>query len=120
MLRSRLGLWFRAFRNSDHWDRLASLPIEVLNVSGSDISTTAIEKASEIKGVDFYECDIQHEVLKQEYDIIVMSEVLWYLLENLETSFKKYLEISITPRNSYRQAVLPNNTKLWKRHNKRC
>ena len=69
-------------------DRLASLPIEVLNVSGSDISTTAIEKASEIKGVDFYECDIQHEVLKQEYDIIVMSEVLWYLLENLETSFK--------------------------------
>ena len=79
------GLGHLANRINNH---LASHPMKEIKISGSDISATAIIKAKELKSIDFYVCDIQREVLKEEYDVIVMSEVLWYLLKSLDSSFK--------------------------------
>jgi len=54
-----------------------------------DIAPTAIKKAKEKYGdlgIDFKVCDIQNEYqsITQEFDLIVMSQLMWYVLPKFE------------------------------------
>ena len=67
----------------------ARLPANV-KVAGMDISPTAIEKAKNLFPLlDFITGDICSEHLKVEnkYDIVIMSQILWYILEKLPQVF---------------------------------
>jgi len=61
-----------------------------VNVTGMDISSTAIEKAKIIfPSLEFIVGDIRSECLdiRKKYDIVLMAEVLWYVLEKLPQVF---------------------------------
>jgi len=60
--------------------------------SGADISSIAINKAKEkYNNYDFYCFDIQEKALNTEvtgkYDIVILNQVLWYVLENFNIVF---------------------------------
>jgi SAM-dependent methyltransferase len=60
------------------------------NVTGIDISPTAIEKAKALfPSLEFIVGDIRSECLNvgKKYDIVIMVEVLWYILEKLPQVF---------------------------------
>jgi 2-polyprenyl-3-methyl-5-hydroxy-6-metoxy-1,4-benzoquinol methylase len=60
------------------------------NVTGMDISPTAIEKAKALfPSLEFIVGDIRSECLNvgKKYDIVIMVEVLWYILEKLPQVF---------------------------------
>lgn len=61
-----------------------------VNVTGMDVSPTAIKKAKTLfPSLEFIIGDIRSECLKVErkYDIVLMVEVLWYILERLPQVF---------------------------------
>ncbi len=61
-----------------------------VNITGMDISPTAIEKAKVLfPSLDFIVGDICSECLNVEkkYDIVLMVEILWYILEKLPQVF---------------------------------
>ena len=61
-----------------------------VNVTGMDISPTAIEKAKTLfPSLEFIVGDIRSECLNvgKKYDIVIMVEVLWYILEKLPQVF---------------------------------
>lgn len=61
-----------------------------INVTGMDISPTAIKKARTLfPSLEFIVGDIRSEHLKVErkYDVVLMVEVLWYILEELHQVF---------------------------------
>ncbi|MDB2561963.1 class I SAM-dependent methyltransferase, partial [Sulfurimonas sp.] len=57
--------------------------------SGVDISKTAITKAKKIfKEYEFYCYDIQKINSKKTYDVIILNQALWYVLEKFTDVFK--------------------------------
>jgi SAM-dependent methyltransferase len=61
-----------------------------VNITGIDVSSTAIEKAKIIfPSLEFIVGDIRSECLDigKKYDIVLMAEVLWYVLEELPQVF---------------------------------
>ncbi|KKN70074.1 hypothetical protein LCGC14_0435210, partial [marine sediment metagenome] len=51
---------------------------------GCDISQVAIEKAKILhKGIDFFTTDIKNK-MKGKYNLIIVAEVMWYVLDGLE------------------------------------
>ncbi len=60
-------------------------------VAGCDISATAIRKATAAyPEIDFFVLDIQKgEIPAGQYDLIILSEVLWYILDNVGAVFAK-------------------------------
>ncbi len=59
-------------------------------VSGCDISATAIRKAgAAYREIDFFVLDIQKEEIPGQYDLVILSEVLWYILDNVGEVFAK-------------------------------
>ena len=61
-----------------------------VNITGMDVSSTAIEKAKIIfPSLEFIVGDIRSECLDigKKYDIVLMAEVLWYVLEKLPHVF---------------------------------
>ena len=54
-----------------------------INITGVDISETAIKKARErYRDIDFVQDDISHISNYRNYDCIFLSEITWYLLED--------------------------------------
>jgi len=66
------------------------------SVSGCDVSVTAVEKARKLyPGITFEPANILHDDLGRfnpPFDLIVISEVLWYILDDLSGVFKKIAE----------------------------
>jgi SAM-dependent methyltransferase len=61
-----------------------------IKLDGMDISHVAIEKAKKIfPGLKFFVDDICSDKIKNDtkYDIIVLNQVLWYILEKLPRAF---------------------------------
>lgn len=61
-----------------------------VNVTGIDISPTAIAKAKNLfPALEFIVGDICSENLriKKKYDVVIMSQILWYILEKLVQVF---------------------------------
>jgi len=61
-----------------------------VNITGMDISPTAVEKAKSLfPALEFIVGDIRSEYLNvgKKYDIVLMVEVLWYILEKLPQVF---------------------------------
>jgi SAM-dependent methyltransferase len=60
------------------------------DVSGWDISPTAVDKAKERFSDIRFECkNILTDPLDQKYDLITISEILWYILDDLDGVFGK-------------------------------
>jgi len=58
------------------------------SIQGTDISLTAVNKASdkyENLGIEFSTLDLEsdYKKIKREYDLIIMSQLIWYILPNL-------------------------------------
>jgi SAM-dependent methyltransferase len=65
--------------------------LEHMKWDGIDISPTAIEKAkNKFKNIDFFCGNICSTDLKidKKYDVVVLNQILWYILVDLETVFK--------------------------------
>lgn len=59
-------------------------------VSGCDISATAVRKAmAAYPEIEFFVLDIQKGEISGQYDLIILSEVLWYILDNVGEVFAK-------------------------------
>jgi len=59
-------------------------------VSACDISATAVRKAIvAYPEIDFFVLDILKEEISGQYDLVILSEVLWYILENVGEVFAK-------------------------------
>jgi SAM-dependent methyltransferase len=60
------------------------------DVTGWDISPTAVEKAQErFSEIRFESKNILTDPIDQKYDLITISEILWYILDDLDDVFKK-------------------------------
>jgi len=60
------------------------------NITGWEISPTAVEKATaKYSAMTFENKNILIDPIDRQYDLITMSEVLWYLLDGLEDVFAK-------------------------------
>ena len=58
-------------------------------VDGMDISSVAVERASEkFPKYNFMSCDIGSRDfgLVEKYDVVLLNQLLWYILQNLETA----------------------------------
>jgi 2-polyprenyl-3-methyl-5-hydroxy-6-metoxy-1,4-benzoquinol methylase len=56
----------------------------VQEMSAFDISRTAIDSAKEkFKGIDFFCADSPQNVKKKPYDVVVASEVIWYVSDEI-------------------------------------
>jgi len=65
-------------------------------ISGVDISSTAIHKAkAQYSNISFYEGDIADRKFKSEgqYDVVILNEMLWYVLEDLDLVINNIYEI---------------------------
>lgn len=59
-------------------------------ITGWEISHTAVEKATaKYSAIAFENKNILIDSIEQKYDLITMSEILWYLLDGLEEVFEK-------------------------------
>ena len=61
-----------------------------VNITGIDVSSTAIEKAKIIfPSLEFIVGDVCSKNLKidKKYDIVIMSQILWYILEKISQTF---------------------------------
>jgi len=64
------------------------------NVSGIDVSPTAIKKANiRFKNIDFFVGDIKTDVILKHYDLIVLKEILSYV-DNWRKTIKDLSKIS--------------------------
>lgn len=65
------------------------------NVSGLDISPTATAKSQKnFPQLTFFNGDIGSAELKlNQFDVVIMAEVLWYVLEKLPQTFKNLLKL---------------------------
>lgn len=66
------------------------------NCIGADISNIAIKKARQnFKSYDFHCFDItQHDLeINQQYNVVILNQLLWYLLENLDNVFENISKI---------------------------
>lgn len=64
-------------------------------ISGMDISATAIKKAKEsYPGIDFFEGDILSfsENPESGFDALIFSDIMWYILEDLDAVIKNLSE----------------------------
>ena len=62
-------------------------------VTGIDISETAISKARRLHPHIQFECkNIMNDKLHGKYDLIILSEILWYILEKIEEIVMKLAE----------------------------
>lgn len=66
--------------------------LHINSVFGMDISDTAIVKAREINPeLEFYVGDITsagfHEIHTEKYDVLIMNQLLWYILDDLDQVF---------------------------------
>ena len=63
---------------------------------GADISKVAINKASvSFPQYTFYQLDIQDDIrfMKKKYDIVILNQVLWYVLERFENVFENVFHL---------------------------
>ena len=84
-------------------------------VSGCDISKTAIRKASEyFKGIDFFQHDILSSPLPQKYNVLILSNILWYVIHD----FENLIINSLSSLNRERSSFLIVQNALFKSEQK--
>lgn len=70
------------------------------NITGWEISKTAVDKAAEkYPNIMFENKNILIDAIESKYELITMSEVLWYLLDDVVEVFKKIHDA--LPENGY-------------------
>lgn len=81
----------------DSSHRLFSLIPNAVEMSGIDISSTAISKANQrYPVINFQVKNILLDDIDQELSCICLSEIIWYILDDLSTVFAKLLS-SLSP-----------------------
>ena len=68
------------------------------SVTGVDISNTAVCKAKiKYPNIEFYEGDIADVKFKskKKYDVVIMNEMLWYILNNMDQAIENVCKILI-------------------------
>ena len=82
-------------------------------VSGCDISKTAIEKASQnFQNIDFFQHDILSGPLPQKYNVLILSNILWYVIHD----FENLIMNSLSSLNRERASFLVVQNALFKLH----
>lgn len=70
----------------------------VLSITGLDISSTAVSKATAMFPNIHFECrDIlrdNFDDMRGRYDLVMAKETIWYVLDDIETYFAKLIEMS--------------------------
>ena len=84
-------------------------------VSGCDISKTAIEKASQnFQNIDFFQHDILSGPLPQKYNVLILSNILWYVIHD----FENLIMNSLSSLNRERASFLVVQNALFKSEQK--
>ena len=84
-------------------------------VSGCDISKTAIEKATQnFQNIDFFQHDILSGPLPQKYNVLIMSNILWYVIHD----FENLIMNSLSSLNRERTSFLVVQNALFKSEQK--
>ena len=84
-------------------------------ISGCDISKTAIEKATQnFQNIDFFQHDILSGPLPQKYNVLILSNILWYVIHD----FENLIMNSLTSLNRERESFLVFQNALFKSEQK--
>ncbi len=84
-------------------------------VSGCDISKTAIEKAIQnFQNIDFFQHDILSGPLPQKYNVLILSNILWYVIHD----FENLIMNSLSSMNRERASFLVVQNALFKSEQK--
>jgi len=84
-------------------------------VSGCDISKTAIAKATQnFKNIDFFQHDILSGPLPQKYNVLILSNILWYVIHD----FENLIMNSLSSLNRERESFLVVQNALFKSEQK--
>ena len=84
-------------------------------VSGCDISKTAIEKATQnFQNIDFFQHDILSDPLPQKYNVLILSNILWYVIHD----FENLIMNSLSSLNRERASFLVVQNALFKSEQK--
>lgn len=84
-------------------------------ISGCDISKTAIEKAAQnFQNIDFFQHDILSAPLPQKYNILILSNILWYVIHD----FENLIINSLNSLNRKRESFLVVQNALFKSEQK--
>ncbi len=71
-------------------------------ISGCDISKTAIEKASKkFKKINFFQHDILTNPLPQSYNVLILSNILWYVIHDFDNLIKNSIGSLNTEKKSF-------------------
>lgn len=80
-------------------------------ISGCDISKTAIEKASQnFQNIGFFQHDILSSPLPQKYNVLILSNILWYVIHD----FENLIVNSLNSLNRERESLLVVQNALFK------
>ncbi len=84
-------------------------------VSGCDISKTAIEKAIQnFQNIDLFQHDILSGPLPQKYNVLILSNILWYVIHD----FENLIMNSLSSLNRERASFLVVQNALFKSEQK--
>ena len=84
-------------------------------VSGCDISKTAIEKATQnFQNIDLFQHDILSGPLPQKYNVLILSNILWYVIHD----FENLIMNSLSSLNRERASFLVVQNALFKSEQK--
>lgn len=86
-------------------------------IDGYDISKTAIKIAKSRYNINFFEYDITSKPLEKKYDLILLNQVIYYLLEDEGCSFNNM--ISSTNKYIYFSIFMNDDHKYGKLHFRR-
>lgn len=71
--------------------------VSLIEMIGIDVSLTAIQKAiQKYPSIKFYNKNIMWDEIESSFDLILLSEIIWYILDDLHGVFHKALR-SLNP-----------------------
>ena len=88
---------------------------EMGQVTGIDVSPTAIEKARErYPNIDFRVIDILKPSLKEKFNVAVAVELFWYIIDKLETGLQNIANLLDMDGLAFLGLYLPKEQKIGK------
>jgi len=85
--------------------------------SGFDISATAIERAKEIhsknKNIHFFVDDIIHLDHAEKYDLVLVLENLWYVIDHIEKALSNIVKLAKRKGYLFVSLAFPDLTKAY-------
>jgi SAM-dependent methyltransferase len=71
--------------------------VNLIEMIGIDVSLTAIQKATQkYSSIKFQNKNIMYDEIESRFDLILLSEVIWYILDDIHGVFRKALR-SLNP-----------------------